>query len=164
MRKPVDLSRPKCAGRLLAAALFAVPVIGDPAAAPAGPADDGFSVIQRKHDRAAYEAYLRRALSGEAEAQLQLAIMLIDGSAGRTDRKEAAAWLRRAADADYIDAQYFLGILLNAGVDGKRDPAHAAPWFERAARRGHAGAAFNLAVLLEVGEGVPQDSGRALTL
>lgn len=164
MLKPADLSPPRRSCRFLTAALLAAPIVGQPAIVPAGPRDEDFSVIQRRHDPVAYNAYLLRALSGDADAQLQLAIMLIDGSAGRTDRKAAAAWLGRAADIDHVNAQYLLGALLNAGVDGKRDATGAAPWFERAARSGHPDAAFNLAVLLETGDGVPQDSARALTL
>ena len=139
-------------------------IAGLPALVRAGPLEDGITALDAGRYRVAYEAFLKGAKAGNAEAQVQLATLLIDGSAGFRDRKEAALWLQRAADQGHPDAPYTIGVLFYEGVDGKSDVARAAQWFERAATRGHPQAAYNLAVLLDEGKGITRDRARALTL
>lgn len=130
----------------------------------AGPLEDGIAALDAGQYRTARDAFLKGAQAGNPEAQFQLAMILIDGSAGQRDRKTAALWLQRAAEKKHADAQFRLGALLYEGISGKAEPAKAAQWFERAASQGHPEAAYNLAVLFDDGKGVARDRNRALTL
>lgn len=132
--------------------------------AQAGPLEDGIAALDGGQYQAARNAFLRAAEAGNAEAQIQLAMILIDGSAGVKDLVSAAAWLQRAAENKHSDAQYRLGLLLYQGIQGKPDIAKAAYWFEQAAGQAHPEAAYNLGVLYDDGQGVPHDIKRAMAL
>jgi TPR repeat protein len=74
-------------------------------------------------------------------AQYYLGIMYLDGQGVAPDAKEAARWLRSAAEQGVAQAQYRLGRLYAEGRGVGKDLEEAYAWFGVAAHRGNAKAA-----------------------
>lgn len=134
------------------------------AAAWAGPLEDGITALDAGRYPEAYRAFLKGAKAGNAEAQVQLATMLIEGIRVRRDYSRAAQWLERAATRGHTYAMYQLGRLKEGGLAGRRDPVAAARWYAKAVQRGEPNAAYRLAGLYEKGTGVAANPERALAL
>ena len=149
-----------CAAVMIASVLSGVAGV----AVKAGPLEDGIAAQDRGHFRQAYKDFLKGAQAGNAEAQVQLARMLIESLGVRRDLDAAADWLKRAATQGHAYAMYRLGTLIEDGLSGKRDPAKAARWYKRAARRLEPNAAYRLAVLYEEGRGVAANPAEAMRL
>lgn len=145
-------------------AIFAIFLFSFGTAAVAGPLEDGITALDAGQYSMAYEAFLKGARAGNAEAQVQLATLLLDGTAGRKDPKAAAQWLEKAANRGHVYAMDRLGTLIEDGVAGKRDASGAVRWYERAIQRGNPDAAFRLAVLYDQGRGVTANPNRAIEL
>ena len=77
------------------------------------------------------------------------------------DKRQAADWYRRAAEAGFAYAQTAYGLALQRGDGVDRDPVTAAGWFGRAALAGDSNAALALARAYEAGVGVERDTVRA---
>lgn len=76
------------------------------------------------------------------------------------DRKKAAAYLTKVADAGNSEAQYKLALhLLN-----DNQPQEASQWFERASKAGIVGATYYLGWLTYQGMGISQDKQRGTEL
>ena len=114
------------------------------------------------------EDLVKRAESGELEAQIELGNMYLSGrSIVPKDYLKAAKWLRMAAEqaaAEKGDAEqrvakarFNLGCLYADGQGVVQDYAEAAKWFRMAAEQGIAEAQYNLGVMYANGEGVPRD-------
>jgi hypothetical protein len=95
----------------------------------------------------AYRNYAEAARQGDADAELNLAVMNDSGVGRPRDAAIAALWYARAASHGEGRAAYDLGQLYAAGDGVERDPWLAAAWFNRAA-----------------GEGIAAASGSALRL
>jgi TPR repeat protein len=65
---------------------------------------------------------------GDADAQYHLARMLLDGSAGPRDARQAARWLGLAANKGQVQAQAVLGQMLFVGRDVPRQAARGLMW------------------------------------
>jgi uncharacterized protein len=95
----------------------------------------------------------QRALSGDVEAQLELAQRYDLGTGVRKNRKQAEKWFLLAAQGGNANAQNSLGSLLQ-----ERDKyIEARAWYEKAALQSHPQATNNLAYLYDLGLGVAQD-------
>ena len=96
---------------------------------------------------------LKQAASlGYAPAQLHLASLYEDGSAGVTaNPAEARLWVRRAAEAGDPRAMHNYGMYLFEGVGGSRDRPEALAWLLKAAEGGLVDSQFNVANLYETG-------------
>lgn len=107
------------------------------------------------------EAYYRRAASqGHAEAQGNLAVVLI-----ATNRiQEGMDWLRKGADAGSIRAMVALGNFLVTGTGVKKDPAAAKTWLDKAAAEGDGEAYESLSLLYETGTGVEKNPAKAVEM
>ena len=74
------------------------------------------------------------ATRGDADAQFEMGVRLVDDVSARPDYGEAAAWFRRAAEHGHAGAQAALGNMYAAGEGVPRSAAEAATWLDRAAR------------------------------
>lgn len=151
------------AGVLAACAVAAVIVIG--AAAVLGrlgpfapspiPTRTSGPAPSSPSDRLAF--YQKAADSGNAEAQLQLAILYAKGEGVTQDYAVAAKWFRTAADQGSARAQYDLGVLYERGRGVPVDLAEAAKWYQKSAEAKYPLAQYNLAVCYTKGQGIRKD-------
>ncbi|HYC68206.1 hypothetical protein [Brevundimonas sp.] len=114
-------------------------------------------------DATGLEVLRQAADLGSAQAQLHLAGLYQEGSAGLTaDPAAARAWARRAADAGDARGMHAYGMYLFDGVGGPQDRAEALTWLRKAAERGLVDSQFNVAKLYESGdEGIARDAAEA---
>lgn len=103
----------------------------------------------------------RKAASGDAKAQLELAIQLRDGKGIAKDDRLAMEWAHKAADAGNAEAFDFVGFAYLRGAVVKRNPAIAIAYF-KAAADASAQAAFNLGQCYFGAQGTEQDCTKAL--
>jgi TPR repeat protein len=100
------------------------------------------------------------AQSGDAQAQMRLAVMLDQGLGGPVNPAGAALWYQRAAAQGVPEAAFAMGALrAEAGA-----LEEAAQWFTQASAQGHPAATHNLAVATAQGAGVAQDQAAARAL
>ena len=102
-----------------------------------------------------------KAASGDAKAQLELAIQLRDGKGIAKDDAQAMEWAHKAADAGNAEAFDFVGFAYLRGAVVKRNPAIAIAYFKAAADES-AQAAFNLGQCYFGAQGTEQDCAKAL--
>ncbi|MEE8247798.1 MAG: tetratricopeptide repeat protein, partial [Alphaproteobacteria bacterium] len=112
--------------------------------------------------RAAYEAWLPLARSGDPAAQRNLGHLFRFGHGVGQDFARAADWYERAATTGLASAQVNLAMMRLRGQGVARAATEAAFWLELAARQGHILAQYNLGLLYLRGNGVAADEGRAL--
>jgi hypothetical protein len=105
--------------------------------------------------------YLARAKSGDAEAQLELAILYAKGEGVAQDYQTAATWFRAAAEQGVARAQYDLGVLYERGRGVPVDYHEAFVWYKRSAEANYPLAQYNLAVAYTRGQGTRQDFSAA---
>jgi TPR repeat protein len=101
-----------------------------------------------------------RAASGDADAQFQLALYLLQNS-HPTDHASILTLVRASASQAYAPAQCLLGYLYQEGLGVPRDYAKAAENYRAAALQGYTTAENNLANLYQAGLGVPRSLGTA---
>jgi uncharacterized protein len=89
-------------------------------------ADEAYSA--ERYQEAA-NLYRKDAELGVTAAQVNLALMYLDGTGVPQDHGEAAAWFRRAADQGNSEAQYNLGLLYQEGKGVSQNRVEAAKWF-----------------------------------
>lgn len=108
------------------------------------------------------ESALRlEAEGGNAHAQTELGLLLVNGQQVPQDYVEAASWFRLAADQGNVRAQTNLGILYQNGDGVEQDYSEAARWFGLAAEQGYARAETALGALYAQGSGTQQDFDKA---
>jgi TPR repeat protein/lipopolysaccharide biosynthesis regulator YciM len=79
---------------------------------------------------------LEQALAGDAEAQLEAGLLLMNPRAGEPDVLEADRWVRAAAEAGVAKAQRELGFRYAVGIGVPRSRFLAQRWFSKAAKQG----------------------------
>lgn len=98
----------------------------------------------RESDAAARDWFEKAARQGLADAQFELANMVIyglaDAPAGDDPARVAAQWYFEAAMQGHAQAQYSLGILFLTGSGVQVSADEATKWIGRAAAQGHADA------------------------
>jgi len=110
------------------------------------------------NDPAARFAFYRAgAKAGDADAELQLAILYAKGEGVAQDYASAATWFRAAAEQGVARAQYDLGVLYERGRGVQIDLKEAADWYLKAANGKFPLAEYNLAVCYTKGQGIRQD-------
>jgi len=102
-----------------------------------------------------------KAASGDAKAQLELAIRYRDGKEVAKDDARAMELAHKAADAGNADAMDFVGFAYLRGAVVKRSPEIAIAYFKEAADES-AQAAFNLGQCYFGAQGTAQDCAKAL--
>jgi serine/threonine protein kinase len=104
---------------------------------------------ERDPDRTGFQKLRKAADAGDAEAQLRLARLFLQGPEAIRDESQARTWLTRAAEQGNAEAAFTLGRLYERGRGGERDVHAAVSWYERAAAAGNIGARRSLARLTE---------------
>lgn len=99
---------------------------------------------------------LEAAENGDVKAQLELGEKYRDGDGVIQNYREAAKWIRKAAEQGYASAQAVLGMSYDFG-EVKQDYKEAAKWYRLAAEQGDRLGQLGLGNLLKAGDGVPQD-------
>jgi localization factor PodJL len=87
------------------------------------------------------------AAAGNAGAEFELALRLLDGRGVARDPRAAAQWFEQAATHGLPIAEYRLAALYEKGVGVTRDLPLAMGWYVKAATAGNARAMHNLAVM-----------------
>ena len=83
-----------------------------------------------------FEATLKAAEKGDAEAQIRLGYMYKYGKGVPKDHAEAVKWFRKAAEQGRMLAQYKLGVMYRDGLGVPKDDVEAYIWFSIAATNG----------------------------
>ena len=104
---------------------------------------------------------VKKAESGDAEAQFQLGRDYEDGIDVPQDAEASVKWYRKSAEQGNANAQNSLGIMYSRGQGVPRDKGEALRWYRRAAQQGLPEADFNIAAAYYNGEGVDSDLNRA---
>lgn len=105
-----------------------------------------------------FDATVRAAEGGDAEAQLWVGRAYQIGYSVEENHAEAAKWYRRAAEQGHAEAQNKLGYMYRIGSrNAPRNDAEAAKWYRLAAEQGHTVAQISLGAMYFLGKGVPQD-------
>jgi localization factor PodJL len=87
------------------------------------------------------------AAAGNAGAEFELALRLLDGRGVARDPHAAAQWFEQAATRGLPIAEYRLAALYEKGIGVTRDLPAAMGWYVKAATAGNARAMHNLAVM-----------------
>jgi len=119
--------------------------------------NDGWDAFQHGDYETAIGEWRPLAEQGDANAQLQLGLMYLQGRGVPADFAEAARWLQRSAQEGNNLAQNILGTMYEAGTGVPQDYSEAAKWYDLAAEKGIAHAQSNLGRCYLFGQGVPQD-------
>lgn len=102
-----------------------------------------------------------KAESGDAVAQLELALRYNEGVGVPVDDAEAVNWYRRAAEQGNADAQYIVAQMYRRGEGVPNNDAESVKWYRRAADQGDARAQSTLAFMYSDGKGVPKNHTEA---
>jgi uncharacterized protein len=97
--------------------------------------------------------FQQAAQRGYPPAEVNLAVMYINGWGVPTNYGTAQLWLRRAADQHFARAYYNLGILYLEGKGVHQDNAEAFHWFQKGAEAGDSSAQTNLGYMYDLGLG-----------
>lgn len=98
---------------------------------------------------------------GDAEAQFELAVILLRGGFEDMDRR-ALELLKASADQGHAKAQNRLGAIYRQGKIVLKDQEEAFRWFYKAATRGNTHAQVNLANSYALGKGVKKNYSEAV--
>jgi hypothetical protein len=116
---------------LLVAPWLSVPALAD--------FEAGLDAYQKGDYVTAAKEWRPLAEQGSAAAQLNIALLYLDGKGLPQDYGEAVTWLRRSAEQDNTEAQHDLGALYGAGKGLKRDYVQAYKWMNICAAKGNGG-------------------------
>lgn len=104
------------------------------------------------------KAIERRAFTGDATAQHDLAAIYTAGHAGVSQNFDRAAfWFRESAGQNVANARYNLGVLYHQGLGVDRDLGRALYWYREAAKLNHPEAQYNLGIAHIEGIGTDYD-------
>lgn len=103
------------------------------------------------------EELVKKAESGQAEAQTALGIKYAEGDGVDKDFDKARKWFERAGNNNYADAEYNLSVMYRNGDGVAKDINRALFWLKKAANHGHSAARYNLGIIYSSGLGVEKD-------
>ena len=104
------------------------------------------------------------AEQGQAETQVSLGSMYLDGKRFPQDFGEAVRWYQRAAEAGNVFGQYNLARMYSAGRGVDQNLEMAVAWYRKAAAQGLVGATSALGIAHLQGLGAPRDDDLAAKL
>ncbi|MGE3976103.1 MAG: tetratricopeptide repeat protein [Nitrospira sp.] len=99
---------------------------------------------------------LKRAQSGDLNAQNELGLLYSEGRGLPQNYREAKDWFKKAADQGHAGAQVNLGTLYSLGRGAPYSDHMALFWFQKAAEQRNALAFAKLGMMYERGRAVPQ--------
>ncbi len=117
--------------------------------------------LPQPDNQAALRYYREAALSGEANAQRNLAGFYLDGIEVEKSPPDAVRLLRAAVAKDNPAAKYLLGWLYINGLGVPDDPVMARTLFESAAQKEVVNAQFQLGLMVETGKTFHKDPAEA---
>jgi len=100
---------------------------------------------------------LKRAQTGDPNAQNKLGLLYSEGQGLPQNYLEAKDWFKKAADQGHADAQVNLGTLYSLGRGAPYSDHMALFWFQKAAEQRNALAFAKLGMMYERGRAVPQN-------
>jgi TPR repeat protein len=100
-------------------------------------------------------ALVKKAESGDAEAQNRLGFCYAKGEGLLKDDVLAVSWYRKAAEQGYAKAQFNLGVCYSKGRGVPLDAVEAVRWYRKSVEQGYAGAQCNLGLCYFNGDGCP---------
>ncbi|MCL2389923.1 MAG: sel1 repeat family protein [Endomicrobia bacterium] len=104
----------------------------------AAPGDKLYTLEKPKKDYTAALYWLTKsAKQGNADAQLILGRMYVNGEGINQNYKEAVKWFRKAAEQGNVDAQYSLALMYSLGTGVKRNRMEEFYWCRKAAEQNH---------------------------
>jgi TPR repeat protein len=116
------------------------------------------AIIGSPHDlKEAYRWFQKAARRGYAPAQVNLAMMYLQGWGVARNDGAALYWLTLAAQQRHPVGLFDLGQLYLKGCGVPQDYAEALRLFQEAARKGYAAAEVNIGYMYDAGLGVPRD-------
>lgn len=102
-----------------------------------------------------------RAESGDAKAQYEFAVRLMNGNGIGKNEVEGVKWFRKAADQGDLNALHDMGVAYFNGLGVAADKVEGARWYRLAAERGNEHAQYDYAICLANGFGVAKDMDQA---
>lgn len=109
------------------------------------------------------ETLLKKAKSGDAQAQYDLGEAYYNADGVDENFEEALMWYKKAAAKGHLEAEYSTAYLLDYGEGTEENNAEAVKWYNKAAKKGHDLAQYQLALTLQDGEdGVKADPKQAV--
>jgi uncharacterized protein len=130
----------------------------------AGPLEEGHQAFNAQHYDEAYRLWLPLASKGEAEAQYNIALLLMKGQGVPKDERKALEWFHKAAHQGMTDAMYNIGVMFYEGKGAYRSDQSAIEWWQLAADGGNANGQYNLGVMYAFGIGIGKDIAKAMSL
>lgn len=134
--------------------VVAAMLVASTAVVMGGNIEEGLAAAASGNYLKAHDLWLVEARRGDASAQGYLGVLYAKGQGIPQDDKEAARWLRLAAEQGNATAQTNLGALYAKGRGVPQDDKEAARLFHQAAVQGDVTAQFSLGVMYDVGRGV----------
>ena len=107
---------------------------------------------------------LKLAISGNTEAQYNLAVMYEEGQGVEVNLKEAVFWYQKSAQSGFPLAENNLGRMYQYGYGVEQSYTKAFMWYSKAVEQGNITAKNNLALLYDKGLGVDKDAHKAFSL
>ena len=104
----------------------------------AGPFEDALAAAVKGDYATALRLLQPLAGSGNADAQLFLGLVYVNGEGVPKDDQQALHWLRKSADQGNASAQYNLGVMYRNGRGVPKDDQQAYFWWLLASVSGHA--------------------------
>jgi TPR repeat protein len=111
--------------------------------------------------KAESQNYLKKAKSGNVQAQVKLAEQYYSGIGQLQSYKQALVWYEKAAKNGNVDAIYKVAVMHEQGKGCQSNVRDAFNYYLKAAERGHCVAQSKVAAMFEKGEGTTQSDARA---
>lgn len=122
----------------------------------------GIVAFNKRDFATAMKLFRPLADDGDADAQVNIGMMFLQGWSVKRDYPEAFRWFSKAAEQGLAAGQQNLGFMYYEGLGVGQNDAAAAKWYGRAAEQGDMQAQHNMGVFYEEGRGVQQDSKKAV--
>jgi len=115
--------------------------------------EDGEEAYERGDYSTALILFKKTAEQGNAEAQINLGIMYVEGLGVEQDDSKAVKWFRKSAEQGNAEAQGLLGTLYENGLGVPQDYTEALKWYRKAAEQGNADSQREIGYLYAKGQG-----------
>ena len=99
-----------------------------------------------------------KAAARNTQAQLLLALRLLEKNRPEYDLKQGLKWMKQSANNDNARAQLLLGLIYHEGMYGQKEPRLGRHWLKKSAALGSNTAAGLLVRIIAEQRGVPQMS------